>query len=72
MVACVDRVVLADLAAKAVDLAKGNLSTAEISEQVGYADKHHFMKLFREEMGCTISQFRSRDQGVPEDEDEEE
>ena len=58
--------------AKAVDLAKGNLSTAEISEQVGYADKHHFMKLFREQMGCTISQFRSRDQGVPEDEDEEE
>ncbi|MBQ6803524.1 MAG: helix-turn-helix transcriptional regulator [Clostridia bacterium] len=46
--------------AKALELTKTNLSTAEIAIQVGYADEHHFMKLFREQTGCTISQYRMR------------
>ena len=48
---------------KAVELACTNLSTAEIAAQVGYADEHHFMRLFREQMGCTVSQFRMRSRG---------
>lgn len=46
--------------ARAIELAEGDLSTAEIATRVGYADEHYFMKLFREQMGCTISRYRMR------------
>ena len=45
---------------KAAALAEEGVSTAEISERIGYADKQYFVKLFRQQMGCTPSQYRSR------------